>query len=77
MSFEEFWKIVELDLSFDNGLVMSGPAPKILEYYTGEGQTIAVSTWQPIMIRDIVNKYIKQNGYALTDLTKDWFKENV
>lgn len=78
MTYKEFLSEVEFELSFvDVDITMSGPADKIMSYYTGDNQTIQIASWQPVTIRDLVNRYVEKYGTSVDNLTEKWFEENV
>ena len=77
MTFLEFCDELEYDLSFENGIVISGQFDKIGNHLGDfEGQTLTISKWQPITIRDLVNKYVAEFGYDPTNLTEEWYGAN-
>ena len=77
MSYLEFCDALEYDLSFENGIVFSGPFDKIGNHLGDyEGPTLTISKLQPNDIKAIVDKYVKEFGVNPINLTEEWYEAN-
>ena len=77
MSFKEFQDEIEYDLTFDNGLAISGKY-SLIKPHIGkfEGEKLSISMWQPVSIRPIMQKYIDAFGVNPTYITEEWYEAN-